>query len=321
MRHLIFLITLSLSFLITGCDLNNPLNSDSENEAELKSTELKMVPIKGKMESNVTESLNGIPVFGTLAGNISHLGKLMTDKSVWYTISVQMDEQTWTISWEMFGAVCAADGDLLKYTLSGTFSIPDNKISGQADFNGGTGRFSQARGFMKFTGYADDPMNITKMTMQMDGTILNVGSSRGNESETAVNNRVIAGSFIEAWDTHNYELLTSLFADEFMYTEVTTGRVYTDKDALALYAGATISGIPDTRFDVVSIAANERFAAIEWIWKGTNTVGWPSMGIPPSGKYFELPGASVMEIENGKIIWNKDYWDWDTFMQLIGATP
>ena len=116
----------------------------------------------------------------------------------------------------------------------------------------------------------------------------------------------IARSFMKAWDTHDINLLTSLFADEFIYTEVTTGRYYIDKNALALYANASIAGIPDTRFDVVSIVANERFASVEWIWKGTNTVGWPYMGIPATGNYFELPGASVMEIDNGKIIWNKD---------------
>ena len=43
------------------------------------------------------------------------------------------------------------------------------------------------------------------------------------------------------------------------------------------------------------------------------------MGIPATGKYFELPGVSVMEIENHKIKRNNDYWDWNTFMRLIGA--
>ena len=43
------------------------------------------------------------------------------------------------------------------------------------------------------------------------------------------------------------------------------------------------------------------------------------MGIPATGKYFELPGVSVMEIENGKITQNIDFWDWNSFMRLIGA--
>lgn len=316
MKRLIFLLW-SISLLFAGCDMSDSLSP--ENNENLKSAEMKMVPVKGELQSHVTENLNGIPVYGTLSGNLSHLGKLITDKSTWYTISVEMDEQTWTISWEMFGSVCAANGDFLKYTLSGSFSIPENQIIGQATFNGGTGRFCQAQGTIEFTGYADDPTNITTMHMQMEGMITNVGSSRNGENTMVKQNESIAQSFIEAWDTHDADLLSSLFADEFIYTEVTTGRSFTEKDALAAYVNATISGIPDTRFEVVSIVANEQFAAVEWIWKGTNTIGWPYLGIPATDKYFELPGSSVMEIENGKIIWNKDYWDWNTFMQLIGV--
>lgn len=316
MKRLIFLLW-CMSLFFAGCETNDSLLPDVD--VNQKSAEMTMVPIKGELQSFVTESLNGIPVFGTLSGNISHLGKLISDKSTWYTISVEMNEQTWTITWEMFGSVCAANGDFLKYTLSGSFSIPDNKISGQIDFDGGTGRFSQAQGNMEFTGYADDPTNITAMYMQAEGLITNVGSSRGDENPLVEQNESIAKSFIKVMDTHDTNLLTSLFADDFIYTEVSTGRFYTEKDALALYYNATIAGIPDTRCDVVSVTANERFAAVKWIWKGTNTVGWPYLGISATGIYFELPGVSVMEIENSKIIWNKDYWDWNTFMQLIGV--
>ena len=309
----------TIIFLAISCEKDDVFYPDSEVDGTLKSAELKEIPIKGELQSHVTEALNGIPVYGTLSGNISHLGKLIADKSTWYTISVEMNEQTLTISWELLGSVCAANGDFLKYTLSGSFNIPENELSGEVDFDGGTGRFCQAQGSMNFTGYADDPVNITTMIMQVEGMITNVGSSFGDENATVKQNESIARSFIEAWDTHDTDLLTSLFADDFIYTEVTTGRFWTDKDELALYANATYAGLPDTRFEVVSIVANEQFAAVEWIWKATNTVGWPYLGIPATGNYFEMPGASVMEIENGKIIWNKDYWDWDTFMQLLGV--
>jgi|GEM_PF-830560 len=321
MKYLILLLSLILSLLFAGCNSSNSIYPESEFDGELKSAPLKMVPIKGEIQSHVSESLDGIPVFGTLSGNVSHLGKLVADESTWYTISVEMDEQTWTIKWEMFGAVCAANGDLLKYTLYGSFSIPDNKLSGHIDFNGGTGRFGQAEGSAEFTGYADDPMNITSMYMHMEGMITNVGSSHGPENELVQENEAIAETFITAWDIHDANMLSSLFADEFAYIEVTSGRVYNDKMALAMYAESTLSGLPDSRFEVVTVVANEKYAAVVWIWKATNTVGWPYMGIPATDKYFEMLGASVMEIENGKIIWNKDYWDWNTFMQMIGVVP
>jgi len=178
MKNLIFLLTLILSLLFAGCDCGNSLYPESEFDGELKSAELKMVPIKGEIQSHVSESLNGIPVFGTLSGNVSHLGKLVPNESTWYTISVEMDEQTWTITWEMFGAVCAANGDLLNFYLNGTFSIMNNKLSAHVDIVNGTGRFENASGFMDCTGYADDPLAISRMYMSCQGLISNIGSTK-----------------------------------------------------------------------------------------------------------------------------------------------
>ncbi len=139
------------------------------------------------------------------------------------------------------------------------------------------------------------------------------------ENNLVKENETIAKAFIEAWNLHDMKKLNSLFATEFVYIEVASGRKYYNEEALSNYGNLTIAGIPDTKFEIVSVMANEKFAAVEWIWKGTNSVGWDFMGIPATNKYFELPGVSVMEIENGKITRNSDYWDWNSFMWLIGA--
>lgn len=142
-----------------------------------------------------------------------------------------------------------------------------------------------------------------------------------NGNKLAKENEAIAQSFIEAWNSHDAEKLISLFSDEFQYNEVASGRSFTNNEALTSYFERTIAGIPDTKFEVISIFANDNYAAVEWIWKGTNSVGWDYMGIPATGKTIELPGVSVMEIVNGKIIRNSDYWDWNSFMQSIGVAP
>ena len=149
--------------------------------------------------------------------------------------------------------------------------------------------------------------------------ILATSFTNCSEKNSVHKNESIAKSFIEAWNSHDANRLNSLFADEFIYIEVNSGRSYSDTDAFSAYANGTFAGIPDSKFEIVSIMANEQFAAVEWIWKGTNTVGWDFMGIPATDKYFELPGVSVMKIENQKIVRTSDYWDENSFMQLIGA--
>ena len=56
---------------------------------------------------------------------------------------------------------------------------------------------------------------------------------------------------------------------------------------------------------------------VEWIFNGTNTVGWPN--IPANNGKFNLKGVSVMEIEDGKIKHNREYWDLQTFTRAVGA--
>jgi len=110
-----------------------------------------------------------------------------------------------------------------------------------------------------------------------------------------------------------------LFAENSIYEEVASGRSYKTREKIAIYIGSTISGIPDTKFETKNILANDSLAVVEWIWKGTNSVGWADMGLPATNKYFELRGLSIMVIKNGLITRNSDYWDWSTFLIGIGA--
>ena len=66
------------------------------------------------------------------------------------------------------------------------------------------------------------------------------------------------------------------------------------------------------------LMSSNNIAMIEWVWKGTNTVGWPSMGISATNKYFEVRGVSVMTIEKGLIIKNNEFWDWNTLVTGMG---
>jgi steroid delta-isomerase-like uncharacterized protein len=140
-----------------------------------------------------------------------------------------------------------------------------------------------------------------------------------NNNSLIQKNESIAKSFIEYLNSHDVDKFTSLFAENGVYQEVASGRSYTTRQKIAAYIGSTISGIPDTKFETVNILATNSLAVVEWIWEGTNSVGWDDMGIPATNKYFELRGISIMVIENGLITRNSDYWDWNSFLIGIGT--
>ena len=133
------------------------------------------------------------------------------------------------------------------------------------------------------------------------------------------NNEEVAKAFIEAWSKHEINELTNLFDEECLYEEVASGRSYSNKEDIAKYVESTLSGVPDSRFETIAIIANDEKAIVEWLWKGTNSVGWEIMNIPATNQSFEVRGVSVMHIQNKKITRNSDYWDWNTFITEIGA--
>ncbi|MGW8314793.1 MAG: ester cyclase [Bacteroidales bacterium] len=128
-------------------------------------------------------------------------------------------------------------------------------------------------------------------------------------------NEVLARSFVESWSADKYHDLPSLFADQCEYIEIPSGRSWKTPDAILGYAEATLSGIPDCHTRVVTVVVNENIAAVEWMMEGTNTKGWPN--IPASGKSFSLKVLSIMEIEDGLISKNRDYWDVETFVKAV----
>jgi steroid delta-isomerase-like uncharacterized protein len=128
-------------------------------------------------------------------------------------------------------------------------------------------------------------------------------------------NESIARSFVECWAADKYQDLPALFADQCEYVEICSGRTWNTPDAILEYAESTILGMPDSHTEVVNVVANKNMAVVEAIWSGTNTVGWPN--IPASGKSFSLKVLSIMEIEDGLIVKNRDYWDWESFFKQV----
>ena len=110
-------------------------------------------------------------------------------------------------------------------------------------------------------------------------------------------NEAVARKYINSWTAHDVEAITSLYAENCLFEEVGTGRSFSGREEIAGYAASTLSGVPDSKFIIITLFADEESAVVEWVWKGTNSVGWPEMGLPATGKYFELRGVSVMKIE------------------------
>jgi steroid delta-isomerase-like uncharacterized protein len=86
------------------------------------------------------------------------------------------------------------------------------------------------------------------------------------------------------------------------------------------FVSRAFAAIPDFKYGVTSRFAASQWAVIEWVMSGTHTGDFP--GMPATGKRFSsVRGASILELEAGKIRRESDYWDTATFKKQVGLLP
>lgn len=92
------------------------------------------------------------------------------------------------------------------------------------------------------------------------------------------------------------------------------------QNELSSYLQGLKSAFPDFSLVVTDAFVSGDWAAAEWVVTGTYTSQFP--GLPAgTGQHFSLRGASVLQLENGKVRGDREYWDAYAFLIALGALP
>jgi steroid delta-isomerase-like uncharacterized protein len=59
--------------------------------------------------------------------------------------------------------------------------------------------------------------------------------------------------------------------------------------------------------------------AAEWTVSGTHDRSSPEL--PATGEPFTIRGATIARLRDGKIAYNRDYWDMASFLAQVGILP
>ncbi len=122
-------------------------------------------------------------------------------------------------------------------------------------------------------------------------------------------------AYLAAW-SHDLEKLMTYFPEDVVYEDAALGVVNHNKTELRKFASDFFTAFPDTHFEFISAVVSGNHAAVEWVMSGTQTGDMPNM--PASNKKMSVRGVSVMEIRNGKVVHDVDYWDFATFRRQLG---
>ncbi|MEP7069496.1 MAG: ester cyclase [Usitatibacter sp.] len=125
---------------------------------------------------------------------------------------------------------------------------------------------------------------------------------------------IVEGMF-DALNARDYARAAGAIAEHCEWHSVATESVHRGPGAIVAGLREFVAAFPDWRADVKSVIASGERVVIEW--DSTGTFRNPFRGKPANGKSFRRRGRSVAEVEGGKIVRYRDYYDRATLLQQL----
>jgi steroid delta-isomerase-like uncharacterized protein len=120
----------------------------------------------------------------------------------------------------------------------------------------------------------------------------------------------------DAMNRHDPAGLSRLYAPECRVESPTAGRVVTGVQAVDDINRAWFAGFPDVVFTTTDVLADEDQYA--WIVTATGTDTGGFMGLPPTGRFFELPMVLLCRLRDGQIVDERRIYDFTGMLIQIG---
>src|SRR5208283_3698615 len=121
--------------------------------------------------------------------------------------------------------------------------------------------------------------------------------------------------WIAAWNSHNPDKMLLLFTDDVFYEDVAFGESSHGIAEVRKFAASEFEGVPDLQLKLLRANIHDGHGTIEWTFSGTDK------GVFNTGKKFSVRGVSVIDVRDGKIFRNLDFYDSAAIMRQVGLLP
>jgi len=142
-----------------------------------------------------------------------------------------------------------------------------------------------------------------------------VAACAATDSKPTDQGAALAEKWIAAWNSHLPDKMLPLFTDDVFYEDVAFGEVSHGSAELRKFFLSELDGVPDLELKLVRANIHGDHGTIEWTFSGTDK------GVYKTGKKFSVRGVSVIDLRDGKISRNIDYYDAATIMRQVGTLP
>lgn len=125
--------------------------------------------------------------------------------------------------------------------------------------------------------------------------------------------------YCASWSSHDAEKLATFFTDDLVYEDVPMNVMQRGKEEFKASWTVFFDACPDFKIELKTVVVSGDRGASEWTMSGKPVKDLP--GLPATGKGFSIRGASIFELQGGKIKRNADYWDLVSMLQQVGLMP
>lgn len=121
--------------------------------------------------------------------------------------------------------------------------------------------------------------------------------------------------YVRAIGSGDLDEVWSFYADNIVYEDTAVNQIYYGiEDVKKFYAESL--GALGGQWMVDTCYATEEGFGISWHRGGIHERDLP--GIPATGKFFTIPGASIARVKNGKIVRIRDFWNNLDLLKQLG---
>lgn len=145
-------------------------------------------------------------------------------------------------------------------------------------------------------------------------SLLFVGCATAPKGPAKRSNPVVERAFA-AWNAHDLDKVVAAYSDDIVYEDVPFDRLNDGPVEFRTWVAECFSIIGDFKIEATNTWIENGHGAVEWVWSGVDK-DWFKTGKP-----FSIRGVSVIEVRDGKISRNKDFYDGAAILRQIGKLP
>jgi len=138
-----------------------------------------------------------------------------------------------------------------------------------------------------------------------------------------MNQEQVIRSFYDAVNRHDFEKLSSFFADNGEFRDISLEQVYRGRSEIRSMGESWLKAVPDMKLNVLNIFGSGDVYCVELSMAGTHKgpLEVPTGSIPATGKQINVPSCDVIRLKNGKIESLSCYFASTVLLSQIGAMP